>query len=88
VGRDRAGFENGPAGRARIAHSATGEVRCLALQLVHLGERVELLRLVEHAADDLPQHFLAEFSGAGGTALDLALGLADLVGGVCSEALS
>ena len=28
-----------------------------------------------------------EFSGAGGTALDLALGLTGLVGGVCSEAL-
>ena len=48
---------------------------------------VELLRLVEHGADDLPQHILAEFSSAGGTALDLALGLAGLVGGVCSEAL-
>jgi len=33
VGRDRAGFENGPAGRAMIAHSATSEIRCLALQL-------------------------------------------------------
>ena len=87
MGGDRAGFENGPAGRARIAHSVTDEIRCLALRLVHLGERVELLRLVEHGAHDLPQRVLAELSGAGGTALDLALGLAGLVGGVCSEAL-
>ena len=58
--------ERRPAGRARIAHSATGEIRCLALQLVHLGERVELLRLVEHGAHDLPQRVLAELSGAGG----------------------
>jgi hypothetical protein len=70
-----------------IAHSATGEIGCLALQLGKLGERVELLRLVEHGAHNLPQRVLAEFSGAGGTALDLAPGLAGLVGGVCSEAL-
>ena len=53
-GPSRAAFR-GSAGRARIAHLATGEIRCLALQLVHPGERVELLRLVEHGAHDQPQ---------------------------------
>ena len=87
MGGDRAGFENGPAGRDRIAHSATGEIRCLALQLVHLSERVELLRLVEHGALNPPQRVLAERLGMGDALLDRALGLAGLVGGVCSEAL-
>src|SRR3954452_7261412 len=50
-GRDRARRWSGvSASRARIAHLATGEIRCLALQLVHLGERVELLRLVKRGA--------------------------------------
>jgi hypothetical protein len=58
-----------------------------ALRLVELGERVELLRLVERGAHNLPQHILAERPGAGGALLDGALGLAGLGSGICSEAL-